>query len=66
MRYKVVRRLYCPFRGRRVYPGEVIEIEKKHLPGYLPYIEQPKETAKPKPVYETAQDKPKKGKSGDK
>lgn len=65
MRYKVIKKLYCPILARRVEKGEEIEVKDEHLESYKGYIEKPKvveivEVKKVVEVIEQAKETPKK------
>lgn len=49
MKYKVIKKFYCPIKQSRVSVGEIIEVAEKNLEGYKQYIEIPKKDIDIKP-----------------
>jgi hypothetical protein len=39
MKCKATKKFYCPVLKRYVATGEEINVDKKHIAGYLPYVE---------------------------
>ena len=39
MKCLVTKKLYCPILERHVERGETIDVDKKHIEGYMPYVE---------------------------
>lgn len=52
MKCLVTKKFYCPILKRRVQPGETIDVEKKYIEGYMPYVEIIKETLPTLPLPE--------------
>ena len=42
MKYKAIKKFYCPIKQARVSVGEMVEVADENLDGYKQYIEIPK------------------------
>lgn len=54
MKCTVNKKLYCPIRKRYVERGETIDVDKKNIDGYLPYVEVIETAEKKDPKKRTA------------